>query len=186
LWRAKAVVVTTGSWTAKVVGRHLALPPLIVTQEQVQHFTPRFDNAADWPSFIHHQRPWVYGLLTPREGMKVARHHVGPVVDPDARPPRDEVADHVVAQYVQDWFPGLDPSPVHTAECLYTTTPDESFVLLRAGALVVGSACSGHGFKFTPLIGQRLADLAMEVLQTRTGRSSPGETTRPARRDGER
>jgi glycine/D-amino acid oxidase-like deaminating enzyme len=26
--------------------------------------------------------------------------------------------------------------------------------------LVVGSACSGHGFKFTPLIGQRLADLA--------------------------
>jgi sarcosine oxidase len=60
-------------------------------------------------------------------------------------------------------MPGLDPTPVHTAECLYTTTPDESFVLERVGPVVIGSPCSGHGFKFTPLIGQRLADLATFV-----------------------
>jgi sarcosine oxidase len=53
---------------------------------------------------------------------------------------------------------------VHTAECLYTTTPDESFVFERAGRVVVGSACSGHGFKFTPAIGRKLADLALEAL----------------------
>jgi sarcosine oxidase len=92
--------------------------------------------------------------------VKIAEHHVGPVVDPDARPPRDAGAQARVARYAEDWFPGLDPTPIHVTECLYTTTPDESFVLERRGAIVVGSPCSGHGFKFTPLIGRRLADLA--------------------------
>ena len=163
-WRPKAVVVTVGAWTESVVGRRVALPPLTVTQEQVQHFTPRVGPDVPWPSFIHHQEPWVYGLISPGEGMKVARHHVGPVVDPDARPVRDTAADDIVSRYVEQWFPGLDPTAIHTAECLYTTTPDESFVIERSGPLVVGSACSGHGFKFTPLIGQRLADLALDAL----------------------
>jgi len=43
---------------------------------------------------------------------------------------------------------------------LYTTTPDEAFILERRGRLVIGSPCSGHGFKFAPAIGERLADLA--------------------------
>jgi sarcosine oxidase len=58
-------------------------------------------------------------------------------------------------------MPGLEPGPVSETTCLYTTTPDESFVLERTGNVVIGSACSGHGFKFTPLIGRVLADLAM-------------------------
>jgi sarcosine oxidase len=40
-------------------------------------------------------------------------------------------------------------------------TSDESFVLERRGRVVVGSACSGHGFKFAPAVGRRLADLAL-------------------------
>jgi sarcosine oxidase len=71
---------------------------------------------------------------------------------------------------VADWFPGLDPTPVHTAECLYTTTPDESFVLDRVGPIVLGSACSGHGFKFAPLIGRQLADLATPAARPTGGR----------------
>ncbi len=38
-------------------------------------------------------------------------------------------------------------------------TPDEDFVIERVGRIVIGSACSGHGFKFAPLIGAALADL---------------------------
>jgi len=155
--RAPVAVVTAGAWAREVVGDDLA-PDVKVTQEQIQHFTPRAEG--EWPSFIHHRRPWVYGLLAPGEGVKVAEHHVGPVVDPDRRPPRDADAEATVVRYVEEWFPGLDPTPVHVAECLYTTTPDESFVIERRGAIVVGSPCSGHGFKFTPLIGRRLADLA--------------------------
>jgi sarcosine oxidase len=38
--------------------------------------------------------------------------------------------------------------------------PDDTFVVERRGRVVVGSACSGHGFKFAPAIGERLAALA--------------------------
>ncbi len=44
--------------------------------------------------------------------------------------------------------------------CFYTSTADERFILERRGRIVVGSACSGHGFKFAPVIGERLAALA--------------------------
>jgi sarcosine oxidase len=44
---------------------------------------------------------------------------------------------------------------------MYTTTADQNFVLERRGRVVVGSPCSGHGFKFAPAVGRRLADLAL-------------------------
>jgi sarcosine oxidase len=94
--------------------------------------------------------------------MKVAEHHAGPVVDPEvADASNDDALVARAAAYAREWFPGLDPAPVHHQRCLYTTTPDESFVLERHGPIVIGSPCSGHGFKFTPLIGRRLADLAV-------------------------
>ena len=46
---------------------------------------------------------------------------------------------------------------------MYTTTADEAFILERRGRLVIGSPCSGHGFKFAPAIGERLAALATEA-----------------------
>jgi glycine/D-amino acid oxidase-like deaminating enzyme len=51
------------------------------------------------------------------------------------------------------------PDPVAEYTCLYTWTPDEDFVVDRAGPLVVLSPCSGHGAKFSPLIGEWAADL---------------------------
>ncbi len=52
------------------------------------------------------------------------------------------------------------PDPVTEVTCLYTNTATENFVLDRVGPIVVVSACSGHGFKFAPLIGRMAADLA--------------------------
>ena len=49
--------------------------------------------------------------------------------------------------------------------CLYTLTPDEHFVLgLHPEYPNVAVACgfSGHGFKFTPVVGEILADLVMQ------------------------
>jgi len=57
-------------------------------------------------------------------------------------------------------YPEVDPSPLASQTCLYTNTADESFVLERHGRVVVGSACSGHGFKFAPAVGRTLAALA--------------------------
>jgi sarcosine oxidase len=163
-WRAPVAVVTAGAWIAGTIGESVQLPPLRVSLEQVQHFRPRHASdaeAAAWPSFIHHRAPWVYGLYSPGEGLKAAQHHVGPEVDPDSPDrPSDAALLTTAVAYVERWFPGLDPEPVGVARCLYTSTANEDFVLDRAGPIVVGSPCSGHGFKFTPLVGRILADLA--------------------------
>ena len=50
--------------------------------------------------------------------------------------------------------------------CLYTNRLEDEFVLERTGRIVIGSPCSGHGFKFAPVIGGRLAALALEALET--------------------
>lgn len=164
-WWSRVAVVTVGAWLAPVLAdlsAGTAMPPLTVTLEQVQHFAP-IDPTSRWPSFLHHRDggPLVYGLETPAEGVKVDEHHAGRVIDPTGGERRaDEARRAAMADYVAAWFPGLDPTPVHTATCLYTTTPTEDFVIDRIGPIVIGSPCSGHGFKFVPLLGRMLADLA--------------------------
>jgi sarcosine oxidase len=159
-YRASVAVVAAGAWLEKLVGDLVPLPPLQVTQEQIFHFAPK-DADAVWPSFIHLRQPFIYGLETPGEGVKVAEHHTGAKVDPDRRSFEiDPVGALRVRDYVARWLPGLDPEPVSSTTCLYTTTPTEDFHITRDGPIVIVSACSGHGFKFTPLIGRMAAELA--------------------------
>jgi len=66
-----------------------------------------------------------------------------------------------IAAWVLRTLP-VDPQPVEADTCIYTSTADESFVLERRGRIVIGSPCSGHGFKFAPAVGRRLAALALE------------------------
>jgi sarcosine oxidase len=155
---APVAVVAAGAWTSSLLEPHVALPPLVVTQESAFHFAPR--ELDPWPSFIHHGDVVCYGLEAPGEGVKVAEHHAGRVVTAGER---DFVVDAGsrarVVDFVTRFLPGLDPVPVSEVTCLYTSTPDESFVLERTGQIVAVSACSGHGFKFAPEIGRRAADL---------------------------
>jgi len=158
-WRAPVGVVACGSWASKVLGGVADLPPLTVTREQVFYFQPR-ERGATWPSFIHHRSPYIYGLDTPGFGIKVAEHHTGAETDPDGRSfDVDEGGRQRVARYVDEWFPGLRAEPAAAETCLYTTTSTEDFVVDRTGPVVVAAGFSGHGFKFTPLIGRLLADL---------------------------
>jgi sarcosine oxidase len=167
-WHARRVIVAVGAWSAKLLDGLVPLPPLRVTQEQPAHFPAR-DSATAWPSFIHHVPGGVYGLATPGEGVKVGFHGAGPVVDPDARDfaPRPEL-ERRLHDYVQEWVPGVDAGRPAPISCTYTTTPTEDFLLDRAGPVVVAAGFSGHGFKFTPAIGEILADLAV------SGRPGPG------------
>lgn len=164
---AGTIVLTAGAWTPGLLAgtdEAEGLPELTVTREQTFHFPPLDDDLA-WPSFIHHRGaglPIVYGLETPGEGVKVAEDHAGAETDPDDRSFEiDEVGRQRLIRYVTERLPGLDPKPVTELTCLYTSTPDNRFVLERRGRLVIGSACSGHGFKFAPKTGDMLADLAV-------------------------
>lgn len=162
-YRANVAVVTVGAWTSDLLGGLVDLPPLRVTREQVFHFPSRIGPAV-WPSYIYHGRTFVYGLQAPGcEGVKVAEHHAGAATTADSRSfDVDVTGQQRVIQHVETMMPGLDPVPTSMTTCLYTSTPDTSFVVERHGPIVVGSACSGHGFKFAPLIGHQLAALARD------------------------
>lgn len=164
---APSVVAAVGSWAPALVsevlaGRGASLPALRVTQEQPAHFPSHLPDEA-WPSFVHHPLDGgdVYGLLTPGEGVKVGFHGTGPVVDPDARdflPVTEELAR--LQAYVTRFVPGVDATRPEPISCLYDNSPDDDFVLDRRGPITVATGFSGHGFKFAPLLGEMLADLA--------------------------
>ncbi|WP_410606499.1 FAD-dependent oxidoreductase [Amycolatopsis sp. lyj-109] len=166
-YRARTVVVAAGAWTHTLLDGLVPLPPLRVTQEQPAHFASiRAD--LTWPAFSHHFDPagtgypsGTYGLATPGEGVKVGFHGVGPEVHPDRRDFTPEPGQlQALRAYVHEWLPGLDPDGCAPISCTYTTTPTSDFVLDRHGPIVVAAGFSGHGFKFTPVIGRILADLA--------------------------
>jgi sarcosine oxidase len=162
-----SVVAAVGSWAPALVGelfaaRGAGLPAIRVTQEQPAHFPSHLADEA-WPSFVHHPLDGgdVYGLLTPGEGVKVGFHGTGPVVDPDDRD-RTPVAAEVerLQSYVARFVPGVDASAPSLISCLYDNSPDDDFTMDRRGPVTVATGFSGHGFKFAPVLGEMLADLA--------------------------
>jgi sarcosine oxidase len=134
--------------------------------QQVRYFAVR-DPAVPWPTLIEWPPEGLCWYAVPAAGgapgVKVAAHIRGRQVDPRDGPftEIDPALEEEAAGYARDRLPGLDPAGLAAETCLYTMTPDEDFVLDRAGPLVVGGGCSGHAFKFGPLLGEFLADLAL-------------------------
>jgi sarcosine oxidase len=106
----------------------------------------------------------LYSLHDPVHGLKAGAHHAGARMGPDEECGPDPALVERIAEWVARTYADADPDPVAAETCMYTTTPDEHFILERRGRYVIGSACSGHGFKFAPAIGRRLAALAADIL----------------------
>jgi sarcosine oxidase len=163
---AAAAVIAAGPWLPRLLAGVVELPRLTVTQQQVFHFARRVP-ASDppWPIVLCHGDLETYALPGGADGtvegnVKVAEHRPGKVTTADERDGLiDAEGERRLAEYVRLWWPGLDPRPAAAFTCLYTRTPDEDFIVDRAGPLVVLSPCSGHGAKFAPLIGEWAADL---------------------------
>jgi sarcosine oxidase len=169
-YAADRLVLSVGAWTRELVPE-LDLP-LTVERNVVYWFRPARATALfapdRFPVFICEYAPgrvW-YGIPDVGDGVKVALHHEGETADPDA--PRREVAPDEVAHVralLRVFMPEADGPLAASTVCLYTNTPDERFVLdahPEHPAVIVASACSGHGFKFASAIGEILADLALE------------------------
>jgi sarcosine oxidase len=155
---ADVVVVTAGPWVRELVPDL----PVTVTRETLAYFAyegpPRpciVDLSAETRTHA------MYSLHDPVHGLKAGAHHAGSEADPDGDAEADPAIVERITSWVRERFPDIDPSPVETQTCLYTSTADQRFVLERRGRVVIGSACSGHGFKFAPAIGRRLAELAL-------------------------
>ena len=152
-YRVRRAVVTAGAWVRPLLAATGIDVPVVPTRETVAYFA--HEDEMSLPILVDRGSPFVYALPDPGHGIKVGGHHTGPPTDPNEEGSvRTEIVD-VLADWVGRRFPGADPRP-HAAEtCLYTNTSDEHFILERHGPVVVGSPCSGHGFKFAPLIGER-------------------------------
>ncbi len=133
------------------------------TLQQVAYYRARDEMSVELPAFVEFGERTYYGLLDPaRRLYKVGNHEPGRTVSPsDADFATDDASEvKELSEVVARLLPSFDPVPVETERCLYDNTPDEDFVLDRIGRVVIGAGTSGHGFKFAPLLGELLADLA--------------------------
>src|SRR5882672_7129732 len=166
-YRAKQLLLTAGSWIGSLV-RDLDLP-FAVERQVLYWFEPRANPAAFAPTRcpVHlwetAPRKFFYGFPDLGDGVKVAVHHAGEIIDPDGV--RREVGNAEVAamrELVQRFLPDAGGVLRSAAVCMYTNTPDEHFWIDRhpeQARALIASACSGHGFKFASVIGEVLADL---------------------------
>lgn len=164
---APVAIVAAGAWAGPLlskVGIEISLRPNLEqsTYFSLDHTEAGLPTVIDWlehaekPPYLVPD-PWAPGSF------KVGLHRGGPPTDADARTFEPDPARVTRAvDYVTSHLPGARATG-RTDTCLYTITPDEDFVLDRVGPIVVASPCSGHGFKFVPLFGRALADLATGV-----------------------
>jgi sarcosine oxidase len=150
------VVVTAGGWAPMLlasVGIELEARP---TCETVAYFAgdpiPSVIDTLEGQEF--------FALTAPGDGVKAGLHRGGKPTDPDDDPePDDEIVTRV-GDWIARRLPQVDATPLRAETCIYTNVEDQRFVCERHGRYVVGSACSGHGFKFAPAVGELLANLA--------------------------
>ena len=165
---AGSAIVAAGAWTKTL------LPGLPLTLDATRQMLMWFD-PSDAAPFREPRFPvWMleselgihYGFpYSDAEGLKIAlHHHERQRVDPEtydrALSARDEA---LVRAGVSRFIPQADTPLRGSKSCLYTMTEDGDFVLDQMPGypqIVVASPCSGHGFKFAPVIGEVLADLA--------------------------
>jgi sarcosine oxidase len=163
-YECEAVVLCAGPWTAALGQRAgvLTAGTLRPTLQQVAYLRPLSVSLSGPPAFVERASVTSYGLPAPASGTyKIGIHDPGKVVDPSSVPLDDDAGNletlRIMAARV---LPGFDPLPVATERCHYDNTADEHFVIDRVGRVVVGAGTSGHGFKFGPVWGEVLADLA--------------------------
>ena len=154
-----SIVVTAGPWARTLLATIGIDLPVRPTRETVAYF---HCDTATLPTFVEWGSPSVYSLPSSGQGVKVGEHIAGPLADPDEDQPVDPQSVDRLKKWVGEHFVGVDPEPRLAETCFYTNTKDEHFILERHENVVVGSPCSGHGFKFAPLIGRRLAELASD------------------------
>ena len=169
-YSARNLILSAGAWLSRLVPE-LALP-LTVARQVLFWFQPVSDaeqlGARNFPVFIWEHAPdhvW-YGFPDTGDGVKVAMHHEGEPADPDNL--RRTVNDGEVAELrelLEMYLPSANGPLLDTAVCMYTNTPDFHFVVdrhPRHPRVIMASPCSGHGFKFSSVIGEQLAALALD------------------------
>ena len=167
-FEAKQLVIAAGAWESQLAPSLAAA--LSVERSVLLWFEPTAERDAfsrlpiyivDDTDRIFYGFPYIEG-----QGVKVAGLHFGDKADPDTvdrtASPRDEER---VRAWLRRRMPLANGERLDAKVCLYTNTHDANFIVDRLPDhpnVVVASACSGHGFKFSSVIGEILADLVLD------------------------
>ncbi|OBB60301.1 N-methyltryptophan oxidase [Mycobacterium sp. 852013-51886_SCH5428379] len=168
-YRAGQVVICPGAWAPNLLAQFGI--PITVERQVLYWFDPVGGTTPfeQHPIFISEDAAGaqVYGFPAidgPGGGVKVAFFRNGVECTPETidRTVYDEEVDEMRREIVR-LLPALDGPLLHSATCMYSNTPDQHFVIARhpdAANVTVACGFSGHGFKFVPVVGEILADLA--------------------------
>jgi sarcosine oxidase len=172
-YEAASLVLAPGAWAPQVLSS-LGLP-LEVQRRVMCWFQPQLGIEPFLPEHFpiyvwdvdgrqcFYGFPATNGLET---GIKVAMHSGGQRCSP-ATISRSISAEDVeeLRRHLATFIPSLNGPLLKAETCMYTLTPDEHFIVSlhpEFPQVAIAAGFSGHGFKFSSVIGEVLADLAME------------------------
>jgi sarcosine oxidase len=169
-YSAGRLIVSAGAWSGPLVDR--LTPRLNVIRKQVQWYRAAdgaYSAAKGAPTFLYELPEGVfYGFPQIDErGVKVAEHTSGSAVPDPLLVDRGLDAgdcDRATA-FCRQYMPQLTGEVLGHSVCMYTMTPDQHFIVDRHpdhAQVAFAAGLSGHGFKFVPVLGKILVDLALD------------------------
>ena len=180
-YSATKAILTAGPWITKFLppeySGHFRVYRQTLCWFALQQNFERY-SAERFPVFIwitgNRVQDMLYGFPAidgPEGGLKVATERYESTVDPNAVPRdvSDESVAKMFSEYIAPRLPDVSGQCLRRTTCLYTVTPDAKFVIDYADAsrnILFASACSGHGFKHSPAVGEALAQRALDLPAT--------------------
>ena len=166
-YTGRRLLIAAGAWAPELLEK-LGLP-LKVERQVLYWFAPRSQpellQPGQLPIFIfeYDARRHFYGFPELGDGIKVAMHHQGAVARPDALDREVKPGEiKAMRELLQRYLSSVNGTLNSTAVCMYTNTPDEHFLLdfhPQCPEVLIASPCSGHGFKFSSVVGEIAANL---------------------------
>jgi sarcosine oxidase len=175
-YKANKLVITAGPWAGKMIPSLAS--KLTVTRQAVAWVKPK-----QWDNFMLGKFPcWILenkdhdfygfpilpvGTFGGPLGLKLALHYPGAdTTNPDAVNRNTKESDEkILINFLKEFMPDAYESTLVMKTCLYTNSPDQNFIIdFLSGNdkdVVFAAGFSGHGFKFVSVVGEILADLAM-------------------------
>jgi sarcosine oxidase len=174
---ANKLIITAGAWAGKVIPG--LADKIKITRQFIAWIKPKkekdflINNFPCWLLADDLQPGAYYGFpfldnetFGEPAGLKIAYHYPGLITDPDNVNRQLDAGDmkdinYVLDKYLPDAFESLNSFKT----CLYANSPDEDFIIDKLPGyddVIIACGFSGHGFKFVPVVGEILADLAID------------------------
>ena len=170
IYEAESLIITAGAWTSKLLPY---LGAAAIPERQVlawfETLRPELFTPENFPVFnLVIDEGQFYGF--PEfgvPGFKLGKyHHLEENVDPDTidRQPNSQ-DEAVLRDFTRKYFPGAAGATSSMKVCMFTNSPDEHFIIDRlpdAPNVSLAAGFSGHGYKFSSVVGEILTDLTID------------------------